>query len=99
MFHTTFRKDASDRERTNRLNAMDQLSTAFENPMNTLPGMRGTLWAALNSATEYADHHRRFRGASDQQRRENRLDSVWFGASNDFKQTAYQGALELAGLN
>jgi phage/plasmid-like protein (TIGR03299 family) len=92
-------KEASERERTNRLNALDQLNGAFENPMNNLPGMRGTLWAALNAATEYADHHRRFRGANDQQRRENRLDSVWFGSSNDFKQTAYSTALELAGLN
>lgn len=64
-------KEASERERTNRLNALDQLNGAFENPMNNLPGMRGTLWAALNAATEYADHHRRFRGANDQQRREN----------------------------
>jgi len=89
----------SDRERTNRLRAMDQLHANFADDQNTLPGMRGTLWAALNAATEFADHQRRFRGTNDLARRENRLDSIWFGSSNDFKQGAYRSALELAGLN
>ncbi|MGD0140169.1 MAG: DUF932 domain-containing protein [Tepidisphaeraceae bacterium] len=89
----------SDRERTNRLRAMDQLHANFADDQNTLPGMRGTLWAALNAATEFADHQRRFRGTNDLARRESRLDSIWFGSSNDFKQGAYRSALELAGLN
>ncbi len=38
-------------------------------------------------------------GRNDRQRRENRLDSIWFGPSADFKQSAWQGALELAGMN
>ncbi|MGD0465001.1 MAG: DUF932 domain-containing protein [Tepidisphaeraceae bacterium] len=91
--------DASDRERANRLRALDQLHANFADDQNTLPGMRGTLWAALNAATEFADHQRRFRGTSDLARRESRLDSIWFGSSNDFKQEAYRSALELAGLN
>lgn len=90
---------ASDRERKNRLAALDQLNGNFENPLNTLTGMRGTLWAALNAATEYADHQRRVRGNTDRQRRENRLDSIWFGSAADFKQSAWHGALEMAGLN
>jgi hypothetical protein len=53
----------------------------------------------LNAATEFADHQRRFRGKSDLARAESRLDSVWFGLSNDFKRTAYRSALTLAGLN
>jgi len=61
--------------------------------------MKGTLWAAFNAATEFADHQRRFRGGTDLARRESRLDSIWFGSSNDFKQAAYRSALELAGLN
>jgi phage/plasmid-like protein (TIGR03299 family) len=91
--------DASDRERGNRLRALDRLNTNFADDTNTLPGMRGSLWAALNAATEFADHHRRFRGTGGAARAENRLDSIWFGSSNHFKQAAYRSALELAGLN
>jgi hypothetical protein len=90
---------ASDRERSNRLKSLDRLHGNFNNELNTLQGMRGTLWAALNAATEFADHQRRFRGTSDLVRRENRLDSIWFGSSDDFKQSAYRSALALAGLN
>lgn len=91
--------DASERERNNRLRSLDALHANFNNDLNTLPGMRGTLWAAFNAATEFADHQRRFRGNGDLARRENRLDSIWFGSSNDFKQAAYRSAQELAGLN
>jgi hypothetical protein len=92
-------QNASQREKDNRQKAVDQLNANFGNEMNTLPGMRGTIWAALNAATEFADHQRRFRGNGDVARRESRLDSIWFGSSNEFKQSAYQSALELARLN
>ncbi len=55
---------ATERERRNRLRSLDQLNSNFENDLNTLPGMRGSLWAAFNAATEFADHQRRFRGTS-----------------------------------
>lgn len=90
--------DASDRERSNRVQALEQLQANFTNERNALPGIRGTLWAALNAATEFADHQRRFRGTSSSVRAENRLDSIWFGSSADFKAAAYRSALEVAGL-
>ena len=43
--------DAGERERGNRLRALDQLNANFTDETNSLPGMRGTLWAALNAAT------------------------------------------------
>ena len=92
-------REASDRERNNRLKALDTLHANFANQTNTLTGMRGSLWAALNAATEFADHQRRFRGSAEVGRSQNRLESIWFGSSNDFKQDAYRSALELAGLN
>jgi hypothetical protein len=61
--------------------------------------MRGTLWAAFNAVSKFADHERVFRGRSDLARRENRLDSIWFGSSNQLKQRAYSAALTLAGVN
>jgi len=90
---------ASERERDNRVKSLDSLHAIFTNERNVLRGMRGTLWAALNAATEFADHQRRFRGKDDLARAESRLDSIWFGSSNDLKQAAYRAALELASLN
>ena len=92
-------RDASERERSNRLRALDTLHANFANQTNTLTGMRGSLWAAFNAATEFADHQRRFRGTGEAGRSENRLESIWFGSSNNFKQSAYRSALELAALN
>lgn len=57
---------------------------------NNLPHVRGTLWAAYNAVTEYAD----FRSANTTQ--SHRLDSVWFGAAASLKHRALQTALELA---
>ena len=91
--------DAGERERANRQKVLEALRQNFEDPASILPGMRGSLWAALNAATAFADHQRRFRGPGPQARAERRLDSIWFGSSNDFKQTAYRAALSLAHLN
>jgi len=92
-------ENATPRERNNRLKAFETLHGNFSNDLNSLPGMAGSLWAALNAATEFADHQRRFRGASDLARSESRLDSVWFGSSHEFKQRAYGDALALASVN
>ncbi|MDB5297288.1 MAG: phage/plasmid-related protein [Phycisphaerales bacterium] len=91
--------DAGEKERHNRLRTLDRLHANFGNDLNGLPGVRGTLWAAFNAVSEWADHDRRPRGATDLARRENRLEGVWFGAANAAKQAAWRAALELAGLN
>jgi hypothetical protein len=95
----TAQPGASSREQSNRSKALEKLCFNFFDERNTLSGMRGSLWAALNAATEFADHQRCFRGPNDLARKESRLDSIWFGASNDFKQSAYRSALQLVGLN
>jgi hypothetical protein len=75
----------TDREKKNRSKALGQLTGNFDNERNTLGGMRGTAWAALNAATEFADHQRRFKGKDERARAESRLDSVWFGSSAELK--------------
>lgn len=90
------RDNETDRQRMQRLDTIRKFHGNFENVTNTLPGVRGTAWAAYNAVSEWADHQRTFRGRDDQVRAENRLSSVWFGASNDLKQKAYQQALQLA---
>ena len=92
-------KHPTDRERKNREAALEKLHANFTDGTNTVGGMRGTLWAALNAATEYADYQRRFRGTDQAAKAENRLDSIWFGSANEFKQQAYRAAVELARLN
>lgn len=89
----------TDGERKNRAAALERLNVNFTDATNTVGGMRGTLWAALNAATEYADHHRRVRGSNPGARAENRLDSIWFGSGHDFKQAAYRSALDLIRSN
>ena len=68
----------------------------FEDATNTLPGMRGSLWAALNAATEWADHQSVVRGKTEVERADHRLNSAWFGSAAEFKARAFDAALALA---
>jgi len=87
----------TERGKKNRENALVTIHTNFESgETNNLPGMRGTAWAAYNAVSQWADHQRQFRGTDTRGRAESRLNSVWFGASNDLKQKAYGRAMELA---
>lgn len=65
----------------------------FDNPRNTLPGIRGTAWGAFNAVSEWADHQRNFRGLDQRMSDERRLNSIWFGSSDRIKQLAYSQAL------
>ena len=89
----------SDRAQAHREGVIKQFYGNFEADSNTLPGMRSSVWAAYNAVSQWADHQRVFRGASPLQRQQRRLDSIWFGASNQLKQDAWAGAMELAGSN
>jgi phage/plasmid-like protein (TIGR03299 family) len=87
------------RENGGRDKLLARLQENFESPLNSLPGVAGTAWAAFNAVSEWTDHQRTFRGRDDQARAESRLESIWFGGSHRIKRTAYDSALELAGLN
>ena len=65
---------------------------------NQLPGVCGTLWAALNAVTEYVDHQRSTTGDSDLEV-SNRLASQWFGSGARMKAKAWEKALDLAGVS
>lgn len=52
------------------------------------PTARGTVWAAFNAVTEYADHYRRTRTADADRRAELRAESNWFGSGAALKQKA-----------
>jgi phage/plasmid-like protein (TIGR03299 family) len=56
---------------------------------NDLPGVKGTLWAAYNSISEYIVHERGKDAAS-------RLDGAWFGHGKVQNQRALKVGMELA---
>ena len=91
--------NATDRQRVNRAETLRTVHANFEDPTNTLAGVKGTAWAAYNAVSQWADHQRKFRGGDMQAKSQSRLNSVWFGSSHRIKQAAYGSALELARSN
>ena len=88
----------ADRQKKHREKVYGKMLANFDNERNTLSGMTHTAWAAYNAVSEWADHQRTYRGTTAAEKLDRRLDSVWFGASHQLKQRAYQNALELAGV-
>ncbi len=88
--------DNPEVEDTSRSKAVrDQMLANFEDDAQSLPGIRGTAWAAFNAVSQYTDWQRPTRGCSDSQRNNNRLASMWFGDSAAVKRRAWKGASEL----
>ena len=78
-------------------NIREDLECLFETGKgNELPGVRRTLWAAVNAVTEYADHHRSTHGQDASDRASSRLKSTWFGSGAKLKGHAWGEALKLA---
>lgn len=62
---------------------------------NDMPGVRGTLWAAVNAVTEYTDHERPTRAKSPEKAAESRLRASWFGVGAETKGRAWREAMAL----
>ena len=77
-------------------NKRDMLTELFEAGVGTdIPGVRGTAWGALNAVTEWTTHHAQTRQTStrvsmdaERARKENLLNSSWFGAGDKFNKRA-----------
>ncbi len=87
----------SDRQKKSRETAYGQMVANFDNARNALPGIRHTAWGAYNAVSEWADHQKNYRGRTEADRLNNKLNSIWFGGSHQLKQAAYESALQLAG--
>ena len=87
------------REAANRDRLLTRLHENFEHESNTLPVARGSLWAAFNAVTQYANHQRPARGGSDHSKQASRLDALWFGRGRELNDRAYDAALALAAHN
>ena len=62
----------------------------YENGLGTdLPGVKGSMWGAYNSAIEWADYAYPIRSTTE------RTKSILFGAANDFRQKAFDAALAM----
>jgi phage/plasmid-like protein (TIGR03299 family) len=87
----------TDRQKRARDTAYAHMAENFDNPRNTLPGVKHTAWGAYNAVSEWADHQKAYRGKTEADRLDNQLNSIWFGGAHQIKQAAYRGALALAG--
>ena len=81
---------------TRAQNVRQEMTRLFETGKgNTLPGVRGTLWAAVNAVAEYADHVRVPRAKDPADRASNRLEGIWFGSGATLKARAWDQAIAL----
>jgi phage/plasmid-like protein (TIGR03299 family) len=87
----------ADRSEPQQKALLGRFAANFEDATNTLPGVRGTLWGAFNSVSEWADHQATVRGQTDLQRADGRLFSNWFGSSAAVKRQAFEAAMAMAG--
>jgi phage/plasmid-like protein (TIGR03299 family) len=93
-----FGDEPVDEKSTQLMNRKSDLLSLFEGGKgNKAPEVRHSLWAAYNAVTEYSDHYRTVRSVEKDPSR--RLNDAWFGAGADLKETAYDVALEFAGIN
>jgi phage/plasmid-like protein (TIGR03299 family) len=88
----------TDRQKRARVLAYERMAANFDNPRNTLPGVKHTAWGAYNAVSEWADHQKAYRGKTEADRLDNKLNSIWFGGAHQLKQAAYDGALALSGV-
>lgn len=87
---STAESPATQTRMQNKINAVQE---HYERGMGAnLPGVKGTLWGGYNAMIEWADYEFPVRGGQD------RTSSILFGAANDFRQKAFDTAMELAGV-
>ena len=73
----------------NRISRMTELFETGKG--NNRPEVRGSLWTALNSVTEYVDHYRSHRDTND-----GKLKNVWFGQGAKIKNRAFDLAVVMS---
>ncbi len=69
------------------------LANFRDDERQTAQSTNGTVWAALNAITQYANHERTVR--NEKQDATRRVDSVLFGTAGDLNKAAYDAAVAL----
>jgi phage/plasmid-like protein (TIGR03299 family) len=80
---------ADDQIKTRTRNIMDEILNLIEGPKQSMPGVKGTYWAAWMGYNEYLNYHK---GRTN----DNRIDSLWFGQGANEDMKAFNTALEFA---
>jgi phage/plasmid-like protein (TIGR03299 family) len=88
--------DSAKRQAKKRDELMAALVRNWSDPQQTDHGTGGTIWAAYNAVSQYADHQRPHRGKGEEQRLAGRVNSAWFGEGADLKDKAWESALAIA---
>lgn len=83
---------------TGRNNIVAAVKSLYhESPLNNFGDIKGTAWAALNSVTEYVDHHGRTHITDGRGEKESRFNGVIFGSGANKKNIAVDVALAMVG--
>jgi phage/plasmid-like protein (TIGR03299 family) len=85
----------ADRSDKQQKELLERFACNLENSRNTVGGIGGSAWAAYNAVSEWADHEMRVMGATQADRLNNRLQSIWFGTAARLKAAAWESALAL----
>lgn len=80
---------------TRIVNVRKRLVELMDHETNTLPGMKGTLWQPYNAVTFYVQHERPTRGATDEERLNNKFESNLWGSGFELIESAMEEALAL----
>jgi len=82
-------KKAPEDIKTRTQNIMTEILATIEGPKQSMPGVRGTWWAAYNGFNEYLNY-------TKGRNTNNRLESLWFGQNGTDNNKALQLATEFA---
>lgn len=86
--------------KTRAQNIRQELFRLFEEGKGQdIDEIRHSAWAAVNSVSEYIDHHRTTRSSNGGDRDSHRLNSAWFGSGARIKSRAWDLALDLVASN
>lgn len=88
--------DAEERARAKAALVVGDWLANLDSARNTGTGTEGTVWHALNAATEWSDHKRTVRPGAEDTERAGRTHSNLFGTSAAFKAKALEVALAVA---
>ena len=82
-------KKAEEDIKTRTKNIMDDILATIEGPKQSMPGVRGTWWAAYNGFNEYLNY-------TKGRNTNNRMESLWFGQNGSDNVRALNLATEYA---
>jgi len=89
-----FPEPPKDVNMPSREKARDELTRLFEEGQgNTLPGVKGSAWAAFNAVTEYTNHYKVVRGSNKEERR---FEYSLFGAGANLAKRASDSLIKIA---